>query len=313
MHASGAPPLTLVDLVRLDAIRLSRVWSQRASAALGMAKRKRPAFYAVRAGRVPGVYTSWDECEKQVKGFSLARFKGFASREEAEQFVLGVESADETPPASTQTGPDKYIPPPESQADEQEDDPDPALEEAMQAWNDDSDPGTFLDVYTDGSSHGNGRGKACAGYGIYWADTRYTHLNRAKRLPGSPQTNNRAELTAILEAIRLHPHQAQTLRIYTDSSYAIRGITQWMPGWEANGWKTVTNKPVENQDLFVQIRDAMKQCRHRPVLVHVKGHAGNHGNSMADALANQGADMPPVDSDVPMMAPFAPAKRRKIN
>jgi ribonuclease HI len=68
----------------------------------------------------------------------------------------------------------------------------------------------------------------------------------------------------------------------------MQGLTSWLPGWKARGWKTADRKPVKNQDLWQQL-DAACQ-RHTIVWTWVKGHAGDPGNEAADRLANQGLD-----------------------
>ena len=144
-------------------------------------------------------------------------------------------------------------------------------------------------MYTDGSTLGNGRDHPSAGYGVYWADPAHHYLNRAERLWQGEQTNNRAELMAILTAIKLHPDKSRPLQICTDSLYAIQCLQTWMPKWKERGWKTLLNQDVKNRDLLESIEAAMNTCRYRPSFTHIRGHAGHHGNEMADQLANQGA------------------------
>lgn len=77
------------------------------------------------------------------------------------------------------------------------------------------------------------------------------------------------------------------IELFTDSKYVIQGITEWLEGWKARGWKTASKDPVKNIDLWMQI-DAL--IRQHDVSWHwVKGHNGHPGNELADALANQGA------------------------
>lgn len=137
-------------------------------------------------------------------------------------------------------------------------------------------------VYTDGSSRGNGRTGAVAGYGVYWDEAKYHSLNLARRLAGPVQTNNRAELTAILRAVQVCPEPRKPLRIFTDSQYAINALTKWLPGWQRNGWRTAKGEDVLNKDLMVALHTAFTKRPVRPTLVYVRGHMGTYGNEMAD-------------------------------
>lgn len=100
-------------------------------------------------------------------------------------------------------------------------------------------------------------------------------------------TNNRMELTAAIEALKLLKRPCE-LTLYTDSQYVRKGMLEWIEGWKARGWKTAAKKPVKNDDLW---RDLDEQVnRHQVKWVWVKGHAGNPGNEKADELANRGID-----------------------
>lgn len=112
-------------------------------------------------------------------------------------------------------------------------------------------------------------------------------------MKGSKQTNQRAELTAILRALDIAPiHREVT--IYTDSQYAIRSVTEWSKVWERNGWVNSKNKPVENKDLVMEIREKIVErdlLKKGTYFVWVKGHANDEGNIAADRLAVEGATM----------------------
>ena len=77
-------------------------------------------------------------------------------------------------------------------------------------------------------------------------------------------------------------------RVYTDSQYVLKGISEWIHGWKRNGWKTSARQPVKNADLWQQL-DTLSQP-HKLEWIWVKGHAGHPENERADALANQGID-----------------------
>ena len=114
--------------------------------------------------------------------------------------------------------------------------------------------------------------------------------NLAERLQGEPQTNQRAELTAILRALEIAGNN-QGLKIFSDSKYSIQCVTEWYANWEKNGWQT-RDGPVKNTDLVMAVRkriNARDKKGVRTVFEWVKGHATNTGNVAADQLAVQGA------------------------
>ena len=135
-------------------------------------------------------------------------------------------------------------------------------------------------AYTDGACKGN---PGAGGWGTHliFSDGQTQDL-----YGGAPDTtNNRMELMGAIQAL-IHSPAERTLEIWTDSSYVQKGITEWVANWKKRGWKTASNKPVANQDLWQQL-DAL--CQARQVDWHwVKGHAGHAGNEKADELANLG-------------------------
>ena len=103
---------------------------------------------------------------------------------------------------------------------------------------------------------------------------------------GEPETtNNRMELTAAIRALEALKEPC-AVELYTDSKYLMDGITSWLDGWKARGWKTSAKKPVKNDDLWRQL-DAENQ-RHNIEWKWVKGHSGHRENEIADQLANKG-------------------------
>ena len=100
-------------------------------------------------------------------------------------------------------------------------------------------------------------------------------------------TNNRMELTAVIEALSALKRPSH-VRLYTDSQYVQKGITEWLRGWKARGWKTAGKEPVKNVDLWKRLDEIA--AAHKVEWHWVRGHSGHDGNERADALANRGID-----------------------
>jgi ribonuclease HI len=134
----------------------------------------------------------------------------------------------------------------------------------------------LVEVHTDGACSGN------PGPGGWGAVLRWG--GRERELSGfEPQTtNNRMELLAAIRALE-SLKRPMTVRLHTDSSYLRNGITTWLPGWKARGWRTADKKPVKNQDLWRELEAALGQ--HRIEWRWVRGHSGNTDNERADQLA----------------------------
>jgi len=134
-------------------------------------------------------------------------------------------------------------------------------------------------IYSDGACKGNpGPGG--------WGAVLVAGDNEKELFGGeTPTTNNRMELTAVIEALRALKRPC-VVNIYTDSQYVQKGISEWINGWKARGWKTADKKPVKNADLW-QVLDEVRQP-HQITWHWVRGHNGHPGNERADALANRG-------------------------
>ena len=100
-------------------------------------------------------------------------------------------------------------------------------------------------------------------------------------------TNNRMELTAVIEGLKALKRSCE-VELYTDSKYVMQGLTEWLANWKRNGWKTAAKKPVKNVDLWQQLEE--ETAKHDISWNWVKGHAGIEGNEMADQLANEAID-----------------------
>ncbi|MGD9597551.1 MAG: ribonuclease HI [Steroidobacteraceae bacterium] len=140
---------------------------------------------------------------------------------------------------------------------------------------------TAVTIYTDGACRGN---PGPGGWGVLLlAGEHRRELSGADRAT----TNNRMELTAVIRALEALKRPVAA-RLYTDSEYVRRGISEWLPAWKARGWKTAAKKPVKNQDLWEALDAAAS--RHRVQWHWVKAHSGIEGNERVDALANEAID-----------------------
>ena len=136
-----------------------------------------------------------------------------------------------------------------------------------------------VDIFTDGACGGN------PGPGGWGALLRYGDTEKEICGGEDATTNNRMELLAAIRAIEALKRPS-TVRLHTDSTYLRDGITRWIGGWKANGWKTAAKKPVKNVDLWQRLDAAA--ARHDIEWRWVKGHAGHPDNERADALARKG-------------------------
>ena len=139
-------------------------------------------------------------------------------------------------------------------------------------------------IYTDGACKGN---PGPGGWGVLLqsGDTK-------KELFGGERqtTNNRMEMMAVIQGLTALK-KPSTVTVFLDSQYVLKGITEWLPGWKAKGWRTAAKQPVKNMDLWQQLDALVAGGGHKIDWRWVKGHAGDPGNERADALANKGVDM----------------------
>ncbi|MDD5030462.1 MAG: ribonuclease HI [Rhodoferax sp.] len=138
-----------------------------------------------------------------------------------------------------------------------------------------------IDIYTDGACKGN---PGPGGWGVL-----LTSSGVQKELFGGElgTTNNRMEMTAVIEALSALKRPSQVV-LHVDSQYVLKGMTEWLPGWKARGWRTAAKEPVKNVDLWQRLDALVNTGGHQIGWRWVRGHNGDPGNERADELANQG-------------------------
>jgi len=224
-----------------------------------MARRKQ--YYAVARGRKTGIFSVWsgnDGAEAQVRGYPGACYKGFATREEARQWLAHMTgtSVPQLPQRRAAARKTSRL--------------------STEAGSETTAAG-IIEIYTDG---GCSKNPGPGGYGIVMI----TGDKRVELSGGFRHTtNNRMELTACIEALRRVPPAAR-VRLYCDSQYVVNALNRgWAKKWRAQNWMRTATAPVENYDLWEQL---LELCDSRQVeFVWVKGHAGTRENERCDQLA----------------------------
>lgn len=139
----------------------------------------------------------------------------------------------------------------------------------------------MIEIYTDGACRGN------PGPGGWAALLRLGEHEREISGAESLTTNNRMELTAVIRALEALTRPVQA-RVYTDSEYVRRGVSEWLPAWKSRGWRTADRKAVKNQDLWQRLDEL--RTPHRLEWHWVPAHAGVVDNERVDRLANEAID-----------------------
>ncbi len=134
-----------------------------------------------------------------------------------------------------------------------------------------------VEIYTDGACSGN---PGAGGWGVI---LRCNGVEKELSGGQANTTNNRMELTAVIEALKALTKSCELI-IYTDSRYVMDGVTKWLPNWQNNGWRTANKKtPVKNIDLWQSLESLIQ--KHQIKWVWVKGHNGHAENERVDELA----------------------------
>ena len=137
----------------------------------------------------------------------------------------------------------------------------------------------MVEIYSDGACRGN------PGPGGWGALLRTKGVEKELYGGEADTTNNRMELTAAIRALEALKRPSR-VKLYTDSLYVMKGISQWVHDWKRRGWLTADKKPVKNIDLWKEL-DSLAAL-HEIEWHWVKGHAGHPENERADQLANKG-------------------------
>lgn len=139
-------------------------------------------------------------------------------------------------------------------------------------------------IYTDGACKGN---PGPGGWGVLLR----AEDGSEKELFGGElgTTNNRMEMMAVIQALEALKRPC-SITLHIDSQYVLKGMTEWLTGWKAKGWKTAAKQPVKNVDLWQRLDTLVNASGHQIDWRWVKGHAGDPGNERADGLANRGVE-----------------------
>lgn len=155
---------------------------------------------------------------------------------------------------------------------------------------------SIINVFTDGSCIQSSKNKQNrpAGYACVFPE--FPSFNYAAKLEGKEKTNNRAEYTACIMALKIankiDPTHSSILYVHTDSELMINSLTKWVPGWKSKGWKKADGSPVKNVDLLKVLDELLKQ--RVVVFKHVRAHTGKADwasihNDLADRMAKKAA------------------------
>ncbi|CAI2688803.1 Ribonuclease H [Apilactobacillus kunkeei] len=216
-------------------------------------------FYAVRKGKKPGIYSTWDECKNQVNGFPGAEYKSFKTKSEANAYMGLSQPAKNIAPKITKSG--------------------------------------SITLYSDGGSrnHGNKLGQHVKDDDkAAWA---YLIIKDGKKHYASDgefgATNNKMEVLGLVNALQYiidQGWQNESINAILDSKYVLDSITKgWLNSWRRRGWKKSDGTIIKNKNEFMQLSALLGQFKHLN-FKWTKGHADNSGNNFVDKLLNEKMD-----------------------
>ncbi|WP_426415856.1 viroplasmin family protein [Aestuariirhabdus sp. LZHN29] len=218
-------------------------------------------YYVVWVGQQPGIYTSWPEAERQVKGYPGAKYKSFASSALAEAAYANKPAAAAGAQTASRVSSKKNV---SSAASSVE-------------------LGADVSIFCDGACDPN-PGQAGTGIAIYHKEKLYQLWYGLYNPAG---TNNTAELLGLHHSLLFAQTAIESglsVTIYCDSRYAIDCITQWASGWKAKGWKRAGGE-IKNLEIIKPAHALYVEIANRVAVKHVKGHAGVEGNELADRMS----------------------------
>ena len=146
---------------------------------------------------------------------------------------------------------------------------------------------TELQIFTDGGCQGN-PGPGGWAYSIVQETPQGPQITAEQCGAERYTTNNRMELTAVIEALRALsslPGISRQAAVYTDSQYVQKGITEWIVKWKKNAWRTSGKEPVKNQDLWIELDALAGQCA--LTWKWIRGHSGIDFNERCDRMTQQ--------------------------
>jgi len=269
-------------------------------------------YYAVKKGHISGIYPTWDEAKKQIGGYSGPIFKKFSTLEDAQKFmnIKNYESKQKQKQSISKKVNDflrqKYLGLSVDVFHLEENTYQLFPINKMYQYHPDTwtKYQNIFYLFTDGSFQAKSKH---SGYGIYLGEK---CVNISKKMPEGT-TNNKCELLAILVCFHIIQHYKDVIvnsnipiKIISDSKYSIQAITQWMPNWKSNGWKTSGGTQVKNLELMKVLDTLYHQLLDYGVKVELQ-HQNSHtsldveksnqldtiiweGNYLADELAKGG-------------------------
>lgn len=142
----------------------------------------------------------------------------------------------------------------------------------------------YVEIFTDGAVSGNQFKENYGGWGFCIT---YKGVTKEFCDGAINTTNNKMELQAVIEALKVMKIKDIPVKVYMDSNYVLQGVTKWVYGWKKRGWTKSNKKPVENKEQWIEL-DALRNQYKDIEFIKVKGHSGEIGNELADQLANKG-------------------------